>query len=97
MLQRPQPNASAGITTLPRDGDAMLDAVSEDPRVSSVLERLGNLESRVGQQLDHLLHVQEQQVKPAVKYSLNTVQVLEGDAQPYDVKYISRGQQGCIL
>lgn len=46
-----------------RDDDlsAIPRSTPEDPRVSSVLERLGHLEGRVGQQLDHLLHAQEQQ------------------------------------
>jgi len=34
----------------------------EDPRVSSVLERLSELEGRVGGQLDQLVHLQQQQV-----------------------------------
>lgn len=34
----------------------------EDPRVTSVMERLGQLETRVGSQLDHLVELQQQQV-----------------------------------
>ena len=49
-------------TDMSSGGLMPLPGMSEDPRVSSVLERLGNLEGRVGQQLDHLLRVQEQQV-----------------------------------
>jgi len=38
------------------------DLGREDPRVSSVLERLSQLEGRVGTQLDQLLQLQQQQV-----------------------------------
>ena len=38
------------------------DLGREDPRVSSVLERLSQLEGRVGNQLDQLLQLQQQQV-----------------------------------
>ena len=38
------------------------EVVREDPRVSSVLERLTQVESRVGSQLDHLVKLQQQQV-----------------------------------
>lgn len=38
------------------------EAVREDPRVSSVLERLTQVESRVGTQLDQLVKLQQQQV-----------------------------------
>lgn len=38
------------------------EAVREDPRVSSVLERLTQVESRVGTQLEQLVKLQQQQV-----------------------------------
>ena len=37
-----------------------------DPRASSVLERLSQLEGRVGGQLDQLVQLQQQQVKASV-------------------------------
>jgi hypothetical protein len=43
------------------------DLGREDPRVSSVLERLSQLEGRVGTQLDQLLQLQQQQVPAPTK------------------------------
>ena len=43
-------------------GSEGVDGAREDPRVSSVLERLSQLEGRVGGQLDQLVHLQQQQV-----------------------------------
>ena len=43
-------------------GSEGVEGGREDPRVSSVLERLSQLEGRVGGQLDQLVHLQQQQV-----------------------------------
>ena len=43
------------------------DLGREDPRVSSVLERLSQLEGRVGNQLDQLLQLQQQQVSALIR------------------------------
>lgn len=43
------------------------DLGREDPRVSSVLERLSQLEGRVGTQLDQLRQLQQQQVPALTK------------------------------
>ena len=43
-------------------GNEGVEGAREDPRVSNVLERLSQLEGRVGGQLDQLVHLQQQQV-----------------------------------
>jgi len=49
------------------------DLGREDPRVSSVLERLSQLEGRVGTQLDQLLQLQQQQVPAPPPNSCNSL------------------------
>ena len=46
----------------PDRGTEEAEAAREDPRVSSVLERLSQLETRVGTQLDHMVELKQQQV-----------------------------------
>ena len=43
-------------------GNKEAEVPRQDPRVTSVLERLSQLETRVGTQLDHLVELQQQQV-----------------------------------
>ena len=43
-------------------GNKEAEVARQDPRVTSALERLSQLETRVGTQLDHLVELQQQQV-----------------------------------
>ena len=63
-MKQPQFSGAAGRS--PEGAGLLPEVQAEDPRVSSMLERLGHLEGKMGQQLDHFLRVKEQQVCTSV-------------------------------